>query len=123
MEGEAKCRVRVGGASHDRTVGNLCWAEFVHFSARPVDGECDPSLHAHMVVLNATFDKVEGQWKAGQFRDLKADAPYWQAAFHARLAGKLEITRFSDDLPQSSSDDRVVVSDGDPDHALRPPGP
>jgi len=90
LEAEAKTRVRKNGRYEDRNTGELAWAEFVHFSARPVKGESDPSLHAHMVVQNCTFDKVEGSWKAGQFRDLKADGSYWERAFHARLAGNLE---------------------------------
>jgi conjugative relaxase-like TrwC/TraI family protein len=90
LEAEAKTRVRKGRRYEDRTTGELAWAEFVHFSARPVEGECDPSLHAHIVIQNVTYDNVENQWKASQFRGLKADAPYWQAAFHARLAGNLE---------------------------------
>ncbi|HVT90655.1 MAG TPA: MobF family relaxase [Tepidisphaeraceae bacterium] len=89
MEGEMKCRVRVGGAQHDRTVGNLCWAEFVHFTARPVDGYPDPHLHAHCFTFNAVWDGVEQKWKAGQFGDLKRDAPFFEASFHARLASKL----------------------------------
>jgi hypothetical protein len=67
----------------------MVWAEFVHFTARPVKGVPDPHLHAHCYVFNATWDETEKQWKAGQFRDLKADAPYFEAAFHARFARKL----------------------------------
>lgn len=89
MEGEAKCRVRVGGASNDRIVGNLCWAEFVHFTARPVDGYPDPHLHAHCFTFNSVWDAVEQKWKAGQFGDLKRDMPFFQACFHGRLASKL----------------------------------
>ena len=43
-------------------------------------------MHAHCVVFNATYDQEENAWKAAQFRDLKRDAPYWEAAFHARLS-------------------------------------
>ena len=75
--------------------GNLAWGEFVHFTARPVDGASDPSLHAHMVVFNATHDPEEDRWKAAQFRWLKADAPYWQAGFHARLAANLETLGYA----------------------------
>jgi hypothetical protein len=32
---------------------------------------------------------VEERWKAGQFMNLKADAPFFEAAFNARLADKL----------------------------------
>jgi len=46
-----------------------------------VDGIPDPQLHAHCFVFNTTFDQEEERWKAGQFRELKRDAPYFQAAF------------------------------------------
>lgn len=90
MEVESKARVRAGGRNEDRTTGNLTWGEFVHFTARPEDGVPDPHLHAHCFVFNATFDAEEQRWKAGQFGDLKRDAPYFEAVFHARLARRLE---------------------------------
>ena len=34
------------------------------------------------------------RWKAGQFRELKRDAPYFQAAFRVRLANKLQDIGF-----------------------------
>lgn len=89
MEGEVKTRVRKGGVNEDRTTGNMVWAEFVHFTARPVNGVPDPHLHAHCYVFNTTWDDVEKKWKAAKFRDLKADAPYFEAAFHARFAKQL----------------------------------
>jgi conjugative relaxase-like TrwC/TraI family protein len=89
LELEAKTRVRKNGADENRVTGNLVWAEFVHFTARPVKGVPDPHLHAHCYVFNATWDEAEKQWKAGQFRDLKADAPYFEVAFHARFARKM----------------------------------
>lgn len=89
MEAEMKTRVRTGGRDQERTTGNLAWAEFVHFTARPVKGVPDPHLHAHCFVANQTFDSEEGRWKAGQFRDLKRDSPYFQAVFHARLGKRL----------------------------------
>jgi conjugative relaxase-like TrwC/TraI family protein len=87
-EGETKARVRKSGAAEDRTTGNLVHATFVHRTSRPSkeDLKPDPQLHAHVCVMNATWDAAERQWKAVQMRDLKRDAPYWQEAFHARLA-------------------------------------
>ena len=90
MEAEMKARVRKKGRNEERTTGNLAYGEFVHFTSRPVDGVPDPQLHAHCFVFNATYDAEEGEWKAGQFRDLKRDAPYFQAAFRARLANRLQ---------------------------------
>ena len=89
IETESKTRVRQNGANENRTTGNLVWAEFIHFTARPVKGVPDPHLHAHCYTFNTTWDEAEKKWKAGQFRDLKADAPYFEAAFHARFARQL----------------------------------
>ncbi len=89
MEAEIKTRVRKKGQNADRTTGNLVWGEFVHFTSRPVGGVPDPHLHAHCFVFNTTWDDREQAWKAGQFDGLKRDAPYFEAVFHSRLAGRL----------------------------------
>lgn len=89
MEERMQTRVRTRGRSRDRRAGNLVYGEFLHFTARPVAGVIDPHLHAHCFVFNAVFDPVEHRWKAGQFRDLKASAPGFERAFHARFAWKL----------------------------------
>jgi conjugative relaxase-like TrwC/TraI family protein len=89
MESDMKTRVRVRGADEDRKTGNMVWGEFIHFTARPVEGRPDPHLHAHCYAFNATYDPVEEKWKAGQFGDIKRDAEYYEATFHARLAKKV----------------------------------
>ena len=103
MELEMKTRVRKSGQDADRTTGNMVWAEFIHTTSRPVDGLPDPQLHAHVFVFNTTWDSKEQRWKAGQFRELKRDAPYFQAAFRVRLANRLQdlgfgVTRKRDDF-------------------------
>src|SRR5580704_1139072 len=90
IEAEMKTRVRAGGKDEDRVTGNMTWAEFIHTTSRPIDGVPDPQLHAHVFCFNATYCDQEQRWKAGQFRDLKRDAPYFQAAFRARLADRLQ---------------------------------
>jgi len=94
MEAEMKTRVRKLRQDRDRTTGNMVWAEFIHTTSRPVDGVPDPQLHAHVFVFNTTWDEEETRWKAGQFRDLKRDAPYFQAAFRVRLANRLQDLGF-----------------------------
>lgn len=90
IEADSKTRVRKRGKDTDRDTGELVWGEFIHQTARPVDGSApDPHLHAHCVTFNVTYDKVEKQYKAGQFGDIKRDMPYYQARFHKRLADKL----------------------------------
>ena len=90
IERDMKTRVRVDGKNEERTTGNMAWGEFTHFTSRPVDGVPDPHLHAHCFVFNATFDESENRWKAGQFRELKRDAPFFEAAFHSRFARRVE---------------------------------
>src|SRR5271166_5401115 len=97
IEAEMKTRVRKELTNTDRTTGNMVWAEFIHTTSRPVDGVPDPQLHAHVFAFNTTFDEEERRWKAGQFRELKRDAPYWQAAMRVRLAGKLQELGFGID--------------------------
>ncbi len=89
IESEMSTRVRKGGKNENRVTGNMVWGEYVHFTSRPVNGVPDPHLHAHCFAFNTTFDKKEEAWKAGQFRDLKRDAPYFEAVFHARFSHRL----------------------------------
>lgn len=71
LERTAETRVRKGGALTSRPTGNIVTAVFRHDTSR----ELDPHLHSHCVVLNATFDPIEKQWKAleagGAFRAQK----------------------------------------------------
>lgn len=91
LEADVQTRVRKGGQDTNRTTGTLVWASILHSTSRPAreDGHPDPHTHLHVCVFNATFDPVESQWKAGQFRDVVRDAPYWQAQFHSRLTRAL----------------------------------
>lgn len=89
MEAEMQTRVRKHGRNEDRTTGSMVWGEFIHFTTRPVDGVPDPHLHAHCFVFNSTWDETERSWKAGQFSDLKRDAPYFEAVFHSKFARRL----------------------------------
>lgn len=90
IEADIKTRVRKNGVYDERDTGELIWADFIHQTARPVDNALpDPHLHAHCFVFNATYDQDEKAFKAGQFRDIKRDMPYYQARFHKRLSDSL----------------------------------
>src|SRR5580700_2721331 len=94
IESEMKTRLRRKGQDTDRVTGNMVWAEFIHTTSRPVEGLPDPQLHAHVFAFNATYCDNERRWQAGQFRELKRDAPYFQMAFRARLANRLQDLGF-----------------------------
>src|SRR5271166_5314039 len=90
MEARLRGRGRDGEERNsNRVTGNLVYASFVHMVSRPIDGIPDPHYHIHAYVFNATFDPEEERWKAGEFGNIKRDAPFYEAAFHARLAEKL----------------------------------
>jgi len=116
LEEEMHARVRKDGAFEDRKTSRMIWADFTHFTSRPApiaseleaklligrpwlnrfrdrDGKLyipDPDLHMHVYAINATFDETEGIWKAGEFFRIKRDASYYQAAYHTRLAQRLQ---------------------------------
>jgi conjugative relaxase-like TrwC/TraI family protein len=90
LERQTRTRVRSGGRDEEREAGELVWGEFLHTTTRPEDGVPDPHLHVHCFTFNATYDAVEGRYKAAQFRDIKRDMPYHEAAFYSRLAWRLE---------------------------------
>jgi TrwC relaxase len=95
VEASMQARVRKGNEVYDRTTGNMVYATFVHRETRPIKGMPDPHTHHHVYVLNATFDPIEQEWKAGKFRKIKEDSPFFQAAFNARLASKLVAGGYS----------------------------
>ena len=90
QQAAATTRVRKGGRAENRTTGNLVWYRAPHETTRPVDGVPDMQPHDHYFVLNATYDAEEKQWKAANLYDILRDMPYYQAAFHQRLARRLQ---------------------------------
>ncbi|MCB1095900.1 MAG: relaxase domain-containing protein [Verrucomicrobiae bacterium] len=96
IESAMETRVRTNGAYEDRNVGNMVWSEFVHTTARPVEGQVpDPNLHTHAFAFNAVHDEVEDRWKAGKFHKICRDAPLFDARYQSRLAEKLLTLGYS----------------------------
>ena len=90
MEGRVRGKDEAGFLrDEDRVTGNLIYTAFTHTVTRPVGGIPDPHYHIHAFVFNATYDEVEARWKAGQFGNVKRDAPFYEAAFNARLGKSL----------------------------------
>lgn len=90
IESDSKTRIRKNKENDNRDTGELLWADFIHQTARPVKGfSPDPHLHCHCFTFNITWDEVEKKYKAGQFRDIKRDMPYYQAKFQKNLSDSL----------------------------------
>jgi conjugative relaxase-like TrwC/TraI family protein len=86
--------VRKGNAKKNRSTRNVIYAAFVHTSGRPVKGVTDPQYHVHFYVTNATYDREELRWKAGQFGKIKKNAPQYQTEYHERLISKLRANGY-----------------------------
>ncbi|MFT3909724.1 MAG: MobF family relaxase [Ferruginibacter sp.] len=90
IEEDSLVRVRKDNKDENRKSGELLWAEFIHLTSRPTKGKTpDPHLHCHCYTFNMAWDNIEQQFKAGQFRNIKRDMPYYQARFHKRLSDGL----------------------------------
>lgn len=89
MEAHASTRVRRGGDNSLRQTSNFMYGEFIHRTARPVNGIPEPQLHVHCTVMNATYDASEDRWKALDISGLYADKGYWQANYHSHLTENL----------------------------------
>jgi conjugative relaxase-like TrwC/TraI family protein len=92
IEQDSQARVRVGGANTNRTTGNLIATGFTHRDTRinADDQMPDMSLHTHLFIQNATNDPMEAKWKAAELGQIKHDLPFYEAAFHNRLASNLK---------------------------------
>ena len=90
IETGMQARVRDKGKWENRETGNIAYGQFTHFTTRPIDGVPDPHLHSHCFVFNATYDDKDKKWKAGEFGQIKKDAPYYEAVIHSKLANNLE---------------------------------
>ena len=88
IERDIETRVHVGKDMHREKTGNVVGASWLHTTARPEGGVPMPHLHVHAWIANATHDG--NKFKAIDFANVKADAPYFEARFHSRVASKLQ---------------------------------
>lgn len=92
IESRMHTRVRGGGGSdhENRLTENCVYAAFSHHETRPINRKTDPHRHIHCYVPNATYDHVEGRWKACELSEVVADRVWYQAEVNSRFAQKLE---------------------------------
>lgn len=89
---EQDMRTQTGQGKEKKHVqtGNMVWAEFTHFTSRPVDGVADPHLHTHCFAINTTWHEESKRFQAGEFGSIKRDASYYEAAFFSRFAHRMQ---------------------------------
>ncbi len=79
-----------GGRHYNRVTGNIAYATFPHFDARPVDGVADRFIHTHAYAFNFTWDEESQKWKAVDLYQTMFDRVYFQALYFQRLANGMQ---------------------------------
>lgn len=95
-----------GKNKHYNTTGNLLYAAFDHFTARPetIKGKMisDPHLHTHVVVQNVTWNKDKNRYQAIEISTIKKEAEYYQMLYHSHF-GKLLQEKGYKIIPKGNS--------------------
>lgn len=79
------CRVTEDGSTRSERTGNLVVARFNHDVSRA----CDPQLHTHCVMINATR-RADGQWRATDNQQIYRQKMLLGALYRAELAHELQ---------------------------------
>ncbi|OEZ51828.1 MobF family relaxase [Duganella sp. HH105] len=79
------CRVTEDGITRSERTGNLVVARFNHDLSRA----CDPQLHTHCVMINATR-RPDGQWRAVDNQAIYRNKMLLGALYRAELARELQ---------------------------------
>jgi conjugative relaxase-like TrwC/TraI family protein len=84
------CCVTENGITHSKLTGNLVVARFDHDLSRA----CDPQLHTHCVMINATR-RSSGQWRAVNNEAIYRNKMLLGALYRAELARELQELGYS----------------------------
>ena len=96
VEADMHTQVRINGRNTYQKTGNLLYARFDHFTARPVKEQgsphakysADPQLHSHCIVPNVT--RYNGQLRALEGSVVHSVAGYYEAIYHSQLSKSLQ---------------------------------
>ena len=92
LERFAGTRVHTAGRISDRNTANVICAVFRHDTSRALD----PHLHSHCILFNATYDGVEGRWKALQNSEMLRARKFIENVYYHELAR--DLRRFGYEL-------------------------
>jgi molybdopterin-guanine dinucleotide biosynthesis protein len=84
------CRVTDDGITRSERTGNLVVARFAHDLSRA----CDPQLHTHCVMVNATR-RADGQWRASDNQAIYRHKMLLGALYRAELARELQALGYA----------------------------
>lgn len=90
LEQDTRTQQGQGKAKSHELTGNMIWASFTHRTSRPVDGIPDCHLHRHCFAFNTTWNTKKNRFQAFEIGNIKRQAPYYEAAFEARMARRMK---------------------------------
>jgi conjugative relaxase-like TrwC/TraI family protein len=99
----AACRVTQDGGTERQTTGNFMVAQFDHHLSRA----CDPQLHTHCVVINATRRK-DGEWRALDNEPIYRIKMLLGAFYRAELAREVQLLGY--EIRQTHFDGRFELA-------------
>ena len=88
-ETEKYIQARMGGLTPAQTTAKMIAATFEHDTARPVGGYPAPQLHTHVILMNLTEDKFNGQARSIQPHELFKIQSLITAVYQNRLEKEL----------------------------------
>ncbi len=96
VEADMHTQVKIDGKNTYQKTGNILYARFDHFTARPVREEnspkarysADPLLHSHCIVPNVT--NYNSQLRALEGSVVHSVAGYYEAVYHSHLSKSLQ---------------------------------
>lgn len=101
IEQDMQTQTTIAGKKQYAGTGNIVYARFDHFTARPVkDNELDdspyisdPHLHSHCVVMNVT--RHHEKYQALEGSTIHRVAEYYEAVYHSHLSKSLNDLGFN----------------------------
>jgi conjugative relaxase-like TrwC/TraI family protein len=85
MQKFAAARIRKDGQRSERLTGEIVAGVVGHDTSRALD----PQIHTHFIVFNATWDEVEGRWKALETKFMFECMNYFTEVYRNALARRL----------------------------------
>src|SRR5580692_5753531 len=82
----AATRVRKDHQYSHRNTGNMVGAVFRHDTSRALD----PHLHSHCILFNASWDGVEGRWKALEACDMVGAQKFVRNVYYHEMVSSLQ---------------------------------
>jgi len=102
IQADAQTQANQNGRRYYETTGNLLYAAFDHFTARPYKVEKklfqDPSLHSHLYVPAITWSPKKNRYQALEVGNIWKLAGYYESIYHSMLCKEVQKAGYAIEL-------------------------